>query len=140
MLRLEAGLPLYGHELRENLTPAESGVTFALKFDKGDFYGRATLAALEGIPSAKTVRGIQMVGRGIAREGYAVTLGGESIGEITSGTPSPTIDKNIALALLPRDLPLGSEVDVQIRGTAHPAQIVALPFVPRSTKPTAKSS
>lgn len=140
VLRLEAGLPLYGHELRENLTPFESGVTFALKFDKGDFHGRASLAALASIPSAKTVRGIQMTGRGIAREGYAVTLGGESIGEITSGTPSPTIDKNIALALLPRDLPLGSEVDVQIRGTAHPAQIVALPFVPRSTKPTAKSS
>ena len=140
VLRLEAGLPLYGHELRENLSPYESGVAFAVKFDKGEFHGRAEL--LKGLqnPSQQTIRGVQMSGRAIARDGYAVFYAGNRIGEITSGTPSPTLDKNIALALLPTQLALGSEVEVHIRGTAHPAQVVSLPFVPRSTKPAQKIS
>ncbi|RYX84149.1 glycine cleavage system aminomethyltransferase GcvT [bacterium] len=140
VLRLEAGLPLYGHELRENLTPYESGVAFAVKFDKGDFHGRDEL--LKGLqnPSEQTIRGVQMLGRGIARDGYAVSYGGKRVGEITSGTPSPTLDKNIALALLPTELALGSEIEVHIRGAVHPAQVVSLPFVPRSTKPAQKIS
>ncbi len=136
ILRVEAGLPLYGHELRETLTPFESGVSFAVKFDKGDFWGRA---ALLQTPSQRTIRGVRMTGRAIAREGYSVLLNGNSIGEITSGTPSPTLDSNIALALLPSHLPLESEVEVSIRGASHPAHVVALPFVRRSTKPTTKS-
>ena len=136
ILRVEAGLPLYGHELRETLSPFESGVGFAVKFDKGDFHGRA---AMQQSPPERTIRGVRMSGRAIAREGYPVMSAGEPIGEITSGTPSPTLDQNIALALLPSHLPMGSEVEVSIRGASHPAQIVALPFVPRSTKPTSKS-
>ncbi|BCM89355.1 aminomethyltransferase [Abditibacteriota bacterium] len=140
VLRLEAGLPLYGHELRENLSPYESGVAFAVKFDKGEFHGRPGL--LKGLqsPPQQTIRGVQMMGRAIARDGYAVSCGGTRIGEITSGTPSPTLDKNIALALLPTQLLLGTDIEIHIRGAVHPAQIVALPFVPRSTKPTPKIS
>ncbi len=140
ILRLEAGLPLYGHELRDNLSPYESGVAFAVKFDKGDFHGKSGLLKELQSPSQQTIRGLQMLGRAIARDGYAVSYGGKRIGEITSGTPSPTLDKNIALALLPAQLALGEEVEVHIRGAQHPAQVVALPFVPRSTKPTKKIS
>jgi aminomethyltransferase len=140
VLRLEAGLPLYGHELREDLSPDESGVSFAVKTEKGDFFGRDALLSQRELntQSAQTIRGLQMDGRGIAREGYEVAQNGETIGVVTSGTPSPTIEANIALALIPSELPIGSEVDVIIRGTAHRAKIVSLPFVARTTKPAKK--
>ncbi len=134
VLRLEAGLPLYGHELREEWTPHQSGVGFAVAFDKSDFVGRAALLNRTQVPAQSSIRGVQMQGRAIAREGYPVSLGSETVGHITSGTPSPTLDKNIALAMLPAHLSTGSEVEIHIRGTLHGAQIVALPFVPRSTK------
>lgn len=134
VLRLEAGLPLYGHELREEWTPGESGVAFAVKTEKGDFLGREALLEKRQAPAANTIRGLQLLGRGIAREGYPVALDDAEIGIVTSGTPSPTLEANIALAFLPADLPLDSEVQVLIRGAAHPAKIVALPFVARTTK------
>jgi aminomethyltransferase len=134
VLRLEAGLPLYGHELREDWTPDESNVSFAVKMGKGDFYGRDALLQKPESLNPKTIRGLQMDGRGIAREGYIVTRNETEIGEVTSGTPSPTLETNIALALLPADLPNGTEVQVVIRGANHAAKIVPLPFVPRTTK------
>jgi aminomethyltransferase len=134
VLRLEAGLPLYGHELREDWTPDESNVSFAVKTEKGDFPGRDALLQKRAEPVPKTIRGLQMNGRGIAREGYIVTQNEIEIGEVTSGTPSPTLETNIALALLPADLPNGEEVQVVIRGANHAAKIVPLPFVPRTTK------
>lgn len=136
VLRLEAGLPLYGHELREDLTPDESGVAFAVKTDKGAFFGRQALLEKRAAGTSLVVSGLQMQGRGIAREGYAVARGGQTIGVVTSGTPSPTLGTNIALALLPRDLPLECDVEVMIRGALHPARIAALPFVARTTKTT----
>jgi len=134
VLRLEAGLPLYGHELREDWTPDESGVAFAVKTEKGDFIGREALLEKRQASTTKTVRGLQVLGRGIAREGYAVTLNGAEVGLVTSGSPSPTLEANIALALIPAELPLESEVDIVIRNATHPAKIVALPFVARTTK------
>ena len=134
VLRLEAGLPLYGHELREEWTPLESGVSFAVVLDKGDFVGRAALLDRVQTPVHNSIRGLQMLGRAVAREGYSVSSGDEIVGHITSGTPSPTLDKNIALAMLPAHLSPGSEVLIHIRGALHAAQIVTLPFVPRSTK------
>jgi aminomethyltransferase len=134
VLRLEAGLPLYGHELREEWTPFESGVGFAVKWDKGAFHGREALENRHSMPVARTIRGVEMSGRAIAREGYAVWHNDELIGEITSGTPSPTLEKNIALALLPAHLPVETEIEIQIRGVRHPARIVNSPFVARSTK------
>lgn len=136
VLRLEAGLPLYGHELREDLTPDESGVAFAVKTDKSAFFGRQALLEKRAAGTGLVVSGLQMQGRGIAREGYAVARGGQTIGVVTSGTPSPTLGTNIALALLPRDLPLECDVEVMIRGVLHPARIAALPFVARTTKTT----
>lgn len=139
VLRLEAGLPLYGHELREDLTPDESGVGFAVKVDKGPFFGREGLLVKRQAGTNLSLRGLQMSGRGIAREGYAVVQGEETLGLVTSGTPSPTLEQNIALALVPRDLAPNSEVQVAIRGALHLARITALPFVPRTTKTASKN-
>lgn len=132
VLRLEAGLPLYGHELREEWTPYESGVGFAAKIAKADFIGREALA--EKQTPACRVRAIQMEGKGIPREGYEVMWGGVHIGEVTSGTMSPTIGGGIALAILQNSLNVGDEVQVQIRQSLHPAKIVKPPFVRHESK------
>lgn len=126
-LRLEAGLPLYGHELREAWTPYESGCGWAVKPAKGDFVGRA---ALEGKDKPTyRIRAVKMEGRGIPREGYPVLHEGKPVGEVTSGTLSPFLNIGVALALLPVELAPDTPVQVEIRGTAHPAQIVKPPFV-----------
>ncbi|MBW3635619.1 MAG: glycine cleavage system aminomethyltransferase GcvT [Armatimonadetes bacterium] len=134
VLRLEAGLPLYGHELREDLSPDESGVSFAVKMEKGDFFGREGLQHKRQSPPPIALRGLQMEGRAIAREGYEIQYNGEVVGVVTSGSPSPTLDANIALALVPVQLTVGNSIEVLIRNTPHPARIVALPFVARTTK------
>ncbi len=126
VLRLEAGLPLYGHELRENWTPAESGAGWAFKPDKGDFIGRE--AALRA-PNQRIVA-LQMEGKAIPREGYEIAKNGETLGEITSGTMSPTVGAGIALASSTQKLEIGDLVDVMIRGKAQGARVVKKPFVP----------
>lgn len=139
ILRLEAGLPLYGHELREEWTPDQSGVNFAVKTEKGPFVGsEALLQRRTTSATTQTIRGLKMLGRAIPREGYTIAVEGQEVGMVTSGTLSPELEVGIALALVSRDLPLESTVDVMIRGTVHPAQLVALPFVARSTKPVVK--
>ncbi len=126
VLRLEAGLPLYGHELRENWTPAESGTGWAVKFDKGEFIGRA---GAQRTPTQKIVA-LQMDGKGIPREGYPLAQNGAVIGEITSGTLSPTLGAGIALAACKVPLQVGVAVNVMVRGSAHAARVVKKPFVP----------
>jgi len=125
VLRLEAGLPLYGHELREEWTPAESGVGFAFKADKGNFLGRD--AALR-TPERRIVA-LRMEGKAIPREGYPVAVGDNVIGEVTSGTLSPTVGAGIALASVTVPLEVGKELAVVVRGTPQPARIVKRPFV-----------
>ncbi|HEX8833480.1 MAG TPA: glycine cleavage system aminomethyltransferase GcvT [Abditibacteriaceae bacterium] len=132
VLRLEAGLPLYGHELREEWTPGESGCGFAAKLDKPAFMGRAAL--LENPTPLHRIRALKMMGRAIPREGYAVLKDGTTIGEITSGTLSPTLGSGIALAFLPADLPIGETVEIQIRNATHTAEIVKPPFVAHGRK------
>ena len=132
VLRMEAALPLYGHELREDWTPYESGCGFAVKMDKPNFIGRA---ALEGKQKPeRRVRALKMQGKAIPREHYPVLKNGEPIGEVTSGTLSPTLGAGIALALLPTGLELGDTVDIQIRNGTHPAEIVKPPFVPHASR------
>jgi len=131
VLRLEAGLPLYGHELRENWTPGESGCGFAAKVEKPQFIGRS---ALLGKTARNRIRGLEMQSRAIARESYVVEKNGEAIGEVTSGGFSPTIGIGIALASLPAHLEIGDEVDVLIRGASHRARIVKPPFVASERK------
>lgn len=132
VLRLEAALPLYGHELRETWTPYESGCGWAVKMGKADFIGRAALAE-KHTPNSR-IRALRMEGKAIPREGYPVIWGGVPVGEVTSGTMSPTAGGGIALAMLPAILNVGDTVEVQIRNALHTAHIVKPPFVPNGRK------
>ena len=136
-LRLEAGMSLYGHEISEEINVFEAGLTRWLALDKGDFIGRDSLVAIqaEGGPKRKIV-GLEMVERGIARDGYSVlSLEGERIGTVTSGSPAPFLKTNIAMALVPAAIAnSGSDVLVDVRGNRVRAKQVPLPFYKRPKK------
>ena len=120
--------------MNELWTPDQSNLNFAVKTEKPQFFGRESLLKKRETPANKTIRGLKMRGRAIPRENYRVLQNGEEIGVVTSGTLSPTLEIGIALAFVPADLPLESAVEIEIRGAAHAAHIVNLPFVPRTTK------
>ncbi|MGR8008131.1 glycine cleavage system aminomethyltransferase GcvT [Streptomyces hypolithicus] len=136
-LRLEAGMPLYGHELTTALTPFDAGLGRVVKFEKdGDFVGRAALEAAAGraenAPPRKLV-GLVAEGRRVPRAGFPVVADGKVIGEVTSGAPSPTLGKPIAMAYVDaaHAAPGTAGVGVDIRGTHEPYEVVALPFYKR---------
>ncbi|MFB8025701.1 MULTISPECIES: glycine cleavage system aminomethyltransferase GcvT [unclassified Streptomyces] len=136
-LRLEAGMPLYGHELTTALTPFDAGLGRVVKFEKeGDFVGREALTAAaaraETAPPRKLV-GLVAEGRRVPRAGFPVVVGGEVVGEVTSGAPSPTLGKPIAMAYVDAAYaePGTEGVGVDIRGTHEPYEVVALPFYKR---------
>jgi aminomethyltransferase len=134
-LRLEAAMALYGHEISDTINVFEAGLGRYCKLEKGsDFAGREALMKVqdEGGPSRKLV-GLEMTERGIGRDGYAVlSLSGEKIGEVTSGSPAPFLKKNIALAYVPSSMTeVGTEVAVEVRGAAVKAVVVATPFYKR---------
>ncbi|WP_267244715.1 glycine cleavage system aminomethyltransferase GcvT [Streptomyces sp. PR69] len=136
-LRLEAGMPLYGHELTTSLTPFDAGLGRVVKFEKdGDFVGRAALAAAkeraESRPPRKLV-GLIAEGRRVPRAGMSVVADGRVIGEVTSGAPSPTLGKPIAMAYVDaaHAAPGTAGVGVDIRGAHEPYEVVALPFYKR---------
>jgi glycine cleavage system T protein (aminomethyltransferase) len=134
VLRLEAGMPLYGHELTEEITPVQAGQLWALKLNKGDFVGKEALQAqIENGKFARIV-GLVMDGRAPAREGYKVTLDGKHVGEIRSGSIAPSLgNKNIATALVSVEASEdGTRLGVDIRGTTHPATVVEMPFYKRA--------
>ena len=138
-LRLEAAMALYGHEISDTINVLEAGLGRYCKMDKGtDFVGRAALAEIQaqGGPRRRLV-GLEMVGRGIGRDGYKVCdLKGNSIGEITSGSPAPFLKTNIAMAYVPTEYAeAGGELAVEIRGALVNARIVPLPFYKRPKKP-----
>ncbi len=137
-LRLEAAMALYGHEISEDITLLESGLERFSKLGKSDFLGSQALLAA-GPPKRKLV-GLEMIERGIARDGYKVlSLEGEAIGYVTSGSPSPYLKKNIALAYVPVALTApGTEVAVEVRGNPVKAKVVPTPFYRRAKKPAAK--
>jgi aminomethyltransferase len=130
-LRLEAGLPLHGHELGPGITPLQAGLAWVARFDKGDFRGRTALEAEHDRGVARRLRGLTIEGRQIAREGYAVARDGEPVGVVTSGNFSPTLGHGIALAFLPPDTVDGDTLTVDVRGRAVPAVVTKLPFVRR---------
>lgn len=135
-LRLEAGMPLYGQELSRTISPFEAGLGRVVKFDKeGDFVGRAALEAASANPRRKLV-GLRLTGRGIARTGYPVYLPAAeaAVGEVTSGTSSPTLGYSIAMAYLPVEhAEVGTAVAVGIRNDRVAAEVIALPFYRRGT-------
>ncbi|WP_339131725.1 glycine cleavage system aminomethyltransferase GcvT [Streptomyces sp. f51] len=136
-LRLEAGMPLYGHELTTSLTPFDAGLGRVVKFEKdGDFVGRSALeeaAARAEQNPPRVLVGLIAEGRRVPRAGYQVGAGGEVIGEITSGAPSPTLGKPIAMAYVDaaHAAPGTAGVGVDIRGSHEPYEVVALPFYKR---------
>ncbi len=136
-LRLEAGMSLYGHEISEEINVLEAGLNHFLKLDKGDFLGRDALLAVQadGGPKRKIV-GLEMVERGIGRDGYSVlSLDGETIGQVTSGSPAPFLKTNIAMALVPAGVAAsGADLLVQCRANPVRAKQVPLPFYKRPKK------
>ncbi len=132
-LRFEAGLPLYGQELSEDITPLEAGLGFVVKLNKeADFLGKAALQKQkdEGVP--RKLVGLEMIDKGIPRTGYPVLLNDEKIGEVTTGTQSPTLNKNIGFALIQSShAKIGQEVIVQVRKRQLKAVIVKTPFYKR---------
>lgn len=130
-LRLEAALPLYGHEMDETVNPYEARLGWVVKLDKGtNFIGKAALEAVKTSGPVRKCVGITLEGKGIPRENYPVcTVGGEPIGHITSGTFSPTVGRGIAMARIASAYAKnGTALEVEIRGARHAATVTALPF------------
>jgi aminomethyltransferase len=133
MLRLEAGMPLYGHELTEEITPVQAGQTWALKLGKPQFIGKEALAAQLERGDFSRIAGLVVSGRAPAREEYRVLAAGREVGEIRSGSIAPSLgNKNVATALVTADAAaIGTQLEVEIRGAAHEATVVPLPFYKR---------
>ncbi|MFZ1934841.1 MAG: glycine cleavage system aminomethyltransferase GcvT [Thermoguttaceae bacterium] len=134
-LRLEAGMPLYGHELTEEIDPFRAGLGFACHLVGYDFPGRDALLRMQKEP-AKLVRiGLEMSGKRAARQGSAIMAGQQKVGEVTSGSYSPTLGKAIAMGYVaPAFAKLGGELHVDVRGSQEPARVVELPFYSRKKK------
>jgi aminomethyltransferase len=133
-LRLEAGLPLHGHELGPGITPLQAGLGWVARLEKGDFRGRDALVAEKERGVARRLRGLVVEGRQVPREGCAVLVAGEQVGEVTSGNFSPMLERGIALAFLPPEITEGAAVDIDVRGRSVPASVVKPPFVPLSDR------
>ena len=136
-LRLEAAMALYGHEISDTINVFEAGLGRYAKLDKPSFVGRDALMEIQagGGPKRKLI-GLEMIERGIARDGYPVaTLDGAKVGEVTSGSPAPFLKKNIAMAYIPVELATAdTELAVEIRGQLVKARVTALPFYKRPKK------
>lgn len=132
-LRFEACLPLYGQELSEDITPLEAGMDFAVKVKKEtDFMGKQALMSQKENGVKRQLAGLEMIDKGIPRHGYPVFLGDKKIGTVTTGTQSPTLEKNIGLALLNADFAeSGKECSVEIRTKRLAAKVIQLPFYKR---------
>lgn len=137
-LRTEMGYPLHGHELSPSITPLEAGVSWAVGWSKPEFGGRSALVAQKEAGPTRRTRALRALSRGIPRAGISVhgigtdagSLDGPVLGEVTSGTFSPTLKEGIALALLDSSVAVGDRVVLDVRGRALECEVVALPFVP----------
>jgi aminomethyltransferase len=135
-LRLEGKLPLYGHEISDTINVWEAGLDRFIKMEKPEFIGRAALESAKSAGVKRTLVGLEMVGRGIARDEYKVTdENGRQIGYVTSGSPAPFLKKNIALSYVPPEFAaIGTTVKVEIRGQGVEAKVVPTPFYKRPKK------
>jgi aminomethyltransferase len=135
-LRLEGRLPLYGHEISDTINVWEAGLDRFCRMEKPEFVGRAALEKAKAEGVKRTLIGLEMVERGIARDGYKILGGGgREIGCVTSGSPAPFLKKNIALAYVPPEFAeVGTAVKVEIRGQGVAAQVVPTPFYKRPKK------
>lgn len=129
-LRLEAAMPLYGHELDEDISPLEAGLDFAVKLGKADFIGKTAMEA--GLPLTRKRVGLAVTGKGIAREHQPVYIGDRLVGQTTSGTHCPFLGRAVAMAYLAAgDATEGTEVEIDVRGRKVAAVVVELPFYKR---------
>ncbi len=135
-LRLESKMALYGHEISDKINVREAGLDRYCKMEKGEFVGRAALEQAKAVGLRRTLVGIEMIDRGIARDEYCCcNEAGEAIGVVTSGSPSPTLGKNIALAYVPPSFSaVGTVLYVEIRGQKCKGQVVPTPFYKRAKK------
>ena len=133
-LRLEAAMPLYGHELSENVTPAQTGLNFALNLDGRQFPGRDAIVAAKNDQATPCRIGLKLDGKRVPRDDYEIcTPDGNAIGVVSSGTYSPTLDCPIAMGYVPTEhCENGKQLAINIRGKLHPADVVPLPFYKRS--------
>ena len=133
VLRLEAGMPLYGHEMTEEITPVQAGLTWALKLAKPEFIGKTALAKQLEEDSYARIVGLKMAGRVGAREGYPVFSGDARVGEIRSGSIAPAVgNANIATALVAKNAAtIGTNLQIEVRGERHDATVVTMPFYKR---------
>ena len=132
-LRLEMGYPLHGNDIGPDVTPVEAGLTWAVKGEH-DFTGRAAYETARAAGPARRLRGVRVEGRGIPRAHCAVWRDGTVVGELTSGTFSPTLGAGIGLGYLDAAVDVGAAVEIDVRGKRLPATVVAPPFVDRSPK------
>ena len=124
-LRIEAGYPLYGHEIDDATTPVEAGLMWVVKLDKGDFIGRDAIARVKAAGAARKLVGLTLQERIVPRQGYTLFAGEEQVGEVTSGVFSPTVGRGLGMAFVaPAYSKSGSKLDVHIRANRHPATIV----------------
>lgn len=131
-LRLESKMALYGHEIDATVTPWEADLGWIVKMDKGDFLGKAALAKQRQEGVKRKLAAFEMTGRGIGRDGYEVYLDGKPAGWVTSGGPSPSLNKNIGLCYLPSErTAIGSRIEIMIRNQPAGAVIVPAPFYKR---------
>lgn len=132
-LRLEAAMPLYGHELNEEIDPIQAGLSWAVKMDKGDFIGREAIARRRQDKTLRKRVGLEIEGKRIVREGAAVLSDGKEVGRVSSGTFAPTLNKALAMAYVdPGCTAIGTELVADVRGKPAPCRIVPLPFYKRA--------
>ena len=126
-------MALYGHEIHASISPLEAGLDWIVKFEKGDFVGRPALAKQKEQGTRRKLVGLEMRGRGIARDGYEVFIDGAPAGWITSGSPSPTLCRNIGLCYLPvSQATPGRAIQVMVRNQPVDAETVQAPFYKRA--------
>jgi aminomethyltransferase len=131
-LRLEAAMPLYGHELTEDIDPFQAGLGWAVKMDKGNFIGREALMRRWQDRTLRQRVGLELEGKRLAREGASVMKDNKTIGTVTSGTFAPTLAKAIAMAYVdPAYTPPGTTCEIDVRGKPAAARVVPLPFYKR---------
>jgi len=133
-LRTEMGYPLHGHELSPEISPVMARAGWAVGWAKPEFWGKETLERQKSEKTVRTLRGLKAEGRGIPRPGMSVLVDGSEIGEITSGTFSPTLRQGIALALLEPGIADGATVTVDVRGRSEAFTVTKPPFVEPSTR------
>jgi aminomethyltransferase len=132
-LRLESAMPLYGHELSEEIDPFQAGLGWAVKLDKGDFRGREALLRRQNDATLRRRAGLELKGKRIAREGALIKANGRPVGVVTSGTHSPTFAKPIAMGYVePAHQNVGTSLSVDIRGNDEEAVVVPMPFYKRA--------